>query len=489
MLSTGLWLARAALLLPPLALTAIAQPQESPYSPPGAPNVERPFELTRAELDGIPILEGTYEVWEDRGARAGRILGLRVVVVPAREEPAREDPIFFLAGGPGQGAAELAGWLAPTWLSRHRDLVLVDQRGTGQSNPLHCRLPGSLLDPQGLLDALPPDEVFRECLEELSQRADLRLYSTPIAVDDLNEIRAALGYGKINLFGGSYGTRAALVYMRRHPETVRCAVLEGVAPLGLKNPLFHASSAQSALERILAECAANPQCNAAFGDLAAKLDAVLARLADEPASLEVPFTGGRRTVALSRDTFAEALRIQMYDTRTSRRIPLTIHKAHAGDFGPVVQLALTRGLALRKSVAVGMLLSVTCAEDVARIDPADVEQETRGTFLGDTRVLRQMALCEWWPAGRLPEDYGEPVTCEAPVLLVSGALDPVTPPVFAEEAARTLPNSLHVVLPTAHSFRGSCLASIESRFLDAGNASELDTECVAGMSLPGFELE
>jgi len=483
------------LLLAVLALgataTAAGDSVPSPQKPP-TPSDREPFVLKSTKIPGIDeaVLQGVYEVFEDRDAGSGRRIGLKVVVLPATKPDPEPDAIFILAGGPGVGATAHAAGYASSWMREDRDIVLVDQRGTGESNPLRCRLGGEGDSPQRYLDPIFQEPAFRECLEELKQKADLTLYTTPIAMDDLNEVRAALGYGTINLNGGSYGTRAALVYMRRHPELVRTAVLTGVAPISFKNPLYHAREAQTAIEGTFEACESDAKCRAAFPELNEEFEAVLERLEREPASVtsehgvnEIP-----TKVRLSREAFAEALRVMMYYPWSARSVPLKIHNAYQGDYGPFVQLGIGSNRNIRDQLAFGMLLSVICAEDVARIDPDEIERETRGTFLGDGRVRRQSRVCEFWPKGRVPENYGEPVTSSAPTLLLSGTLDPVTSPRFAREAARHLENSLHVTLAGPHSLRGPCVDSLVRQILERGSVDGIDTSCAGEVTLPDFEL-
>ena len=456
----------------------------------------RPLVLKSATLpgSGLEVLRGTLEVYEDREAREGRVIALKVVVLPATSPEPKPDPIFFLAGGPGQAASGLARRLHSSWMRRDRDIVLVDQRGTGESNPLSCNLAGSADEVAGYLEPIFQEELFRDCLEQLEQRADLTLYSTPIAMDDLDEVRAALGYETINLIGGSYGTRAALVYMRRHPERVRAAILKGVAPIAFRNPLYHAREAQKALERTFDACERSPACRAAFPSLREEFEAVLARLEEEPVELAGRSAASGTPVAmrLDREAFAEALRVMMYSTSSARRVPLAIHRAFGGEYMPFAQLGVQTNRALRDQLAFGMLLCVTCAEDVARIDPDEVERETAGTFLGPGRVRRQMRICGFWPKGRIPDDYGEPVSCDAPTLIFSGTLDPVTSSDFGAEAARHLPNSLHLVVPSSHNIHTAqntaCLDAIIREFLERGTTEGLDTSCVDELELPPFEL-
>jgi pimeloyl-ACP methyl ester carboxylesterase len=442
------------------------------------------------EATRTPVRRGTYRVHENRATRTGRVIDLHIVVLPATGEDPRPDPIFWLAGGPGVAATGQAGGLARSWMREDRDIVLVDQRGTGRSNPLRIRLAGSDENLQGYLDPIFKPEIFQTGLAEVEKKADPALYTTPIAMDDLNEIRAVLGYEKINLMGGSYGTRAALVYLRRHRETVRCAVLNGVAPIAFKNPLYHAQAAQEGFDRICAEVAADPVCRKAFPGLKRKLWSLLHRLEAEPVEVAVrhPATGESVTIRLTRTAFAEALRVMMYYLDTNRKVPLCILKAYGGDFEPFGTLGISSNRRIRNLIAFGMLMCVTGSEDIPRIDPDSIPRLTRGTFLGDGRVHRQMAVAAFWPRGNVPSDYGEPVRSDVPVLLLSGTHDPVTPPRFGEEAARHLENSLHLVVPGAHGVGGPVIERIVREFLSKGTIEGLDTSGIEQIRLPPFAL-
>jgi pimeloyl-ACP methyl ester carboxylesterase len=340
------------------------------------------------------------------------------------------------------------------------------------------------------LDVLFTPESFAPCVESLSATADLTKYTTPIAMDDLNEIRMALGYDHINLIGGSYGTRASLVYMRRHAATVRSAILTGVAPIAFTNPLYHAAGGQRALDMVLDACALDPECAAAFPGLRRKLDTVLQRLDEKPAHATVthPVTGEPVQVDLSREAFAGALRVMMY--YGSREIPSLLNRAFEGDLDPFAQHAMQRSRAIRNALAFGMLLCVTCNEDIPRINPDDIDRLTAGTFLGDGRVRRQMAICEIWPRGGVPDNYGEPVRVNVPTLFVSGEYDPVTPPSWGDHVARNLPDSRHVVVPgAAHGPGGPCVEAIMRTFLDARRVEDRDLACLKLLRLPRFQLD
>jgi pimeloyl-ACP methyl ester carboxylesterase len=455
--------------------------------------------LAPCDLPGVagPARCGTLEVFENRETRSGRTIGLRVVVLPATKPPAAPDPLFVLLGGPGEAAAELAADLAMEFadIRERHDIVLVDQRGTGRSHPLNCDLvgPGSGLQ-RFLGDFLPLDAV-RKCRTLLEKNADLRLYTTSIAMDDLDDVRSALGYGRIDLAGGSYGTRAALVYMRRHPEHVRAVVLEGVTPPTDPMPLAFPKDAQRAFDGVLSECAADPACHGAFPRLAADAAAVFSRAAAGPVPAEVlgPETGDPEKVILSRDLVGEAVRYMTYQAGTAGLLPVVIHEAAGGNFDALATFALFARKEIVGSGSMGMYLSVTCAEDLPFIRPGEGEKAAEGTYLGDYRLRQQRAACAVWPRGAVPKDYATPVRSEAPALLIVGEWDPVTPPSLAEEAARTLPNGRVLVVPHgAHGQNGledaGCLDALEAEFIRRGSAKGLDVSCLAKIRRSPFAL-
>ena len=449
------------------------------------------LETQTDEETGSQVSLGTFKVFENRETQEGRMIELKVSVLHATGANPRPDPLFYLAGGPGQAVAEMWRGFAKSHYREERDIVLVNQRGTGGDNFLQVEL-GSDDDLQGYLDPAFRAEPYQEALVRLQEEGfDLTQYSTFHAADDLNEVRIALGYDQINLMGGSYGTRASLVYMKRHPETVRGAVLNGVAPIAFRNPLYHAYGAHRALGMVLDECAEDPDCSRAFPDVRAELDAVLERLEKGPADAFVQLRGSpdKVPVKVSRNTFAETLRMMMYSSLNSRSVPLFIHQAFEGNFDPTAQQALQRNRALFTSLAMGMLHCVICAEDIDRIDPAEIEKETGYTFFGDFRVRQQMAICDFWPRSKLPADHGDPVSVEVPVLLISGTIDAVTPPRWGEEAAGHLPNSLHVVAPGGHGVGGECIQGIIDAFMNTGSVAGIDTSCVKDMKLAPFKLK
>jgi pimeloyl-ACP methyl ester carboxylesterase len=481
-----------------IATTVLSLPDDYQRKP-TAPTLDSKAyrQLHPCKVQGIEeeLLCGKLSVFENRQARSGRMVNLNIVVLPALDQSSKEDPLFDLAGGPGIASTTAAGLYATALREyrRHRDVVLVDQRGTGESNPLQCPHDAT---PQHFLDEMYPAEYVKNCRQVLEQRADLTQYTTPIAMDDLDDVRAWLAYDRINLFGLSYGTRAALVYMRQHPEHVRSAVLMGVDPPYQKLPLYHARDGQRAMYLLLDDCAADQNCNRAFPQIRRELQDVLARLRRQ--SVRVGYTsavtGAEATVEIKRDVFAEKLRTQLYAPLGARQVPFIIHRAAQGDFAPFLKIAIPTNRSVPDFIADGMYLSVICAEDVPFIDPAFAASLNKGNLFDNYRVTHQRRGCGLWPRGRLPKGYDQPVVSNIPALIFSGYMDPVTPPEWGEGVAGHLPNSKHVIIRHhAHMPDGlthmECLDKLILDFLSQGNARNLDISCVEQMTAPEFQTE
>jgi len=444
--------------------------------------------LKPCRLAGIDeeLFCGKLTVFENRQTRTGRTIDLNIVVLPALDQKTKAEPLFDLAGGPGASSAERADFYAgPGKQYRHRhDMVCVDQRGTGKSNRLSIPREKT---PSYYLSEMFPVGYVKEMRQALEKRADLTKYTTSIAMDDLDDVRVWLGYDRINLFGASYGTQAALIYMRRHPEHVRSAIMLGVAPTDLKVPLHHSESAARAMDLLLGECKRDARCNAAFPQIRDDWKNTLAQLEKQPAHAEYspPNNAKPTTVEIQRGVFGEKIRTWMYDRDKAARIPLIVHRAAQGDFAPFLQQAIAPSIP--DFVADGVYLSVTCAEDVPFINQEEAAKLTAGNPFGNYRVFQQTRACQVWPRGEIPADFLEPVRSNAPVLIFSGNMDPVTPPKYGEQVARYLPNSRHVVIPQAgHGVDGltdpGCIDRIAIDFLDKGDARNLDVSCVERMA-------
>jgi pimeloyl-ACP methyl ester carboxylesterase len=430
---------------------------------------------------------GTLTVFEDRAAKTGRQISLWIVVLPAIR-PVNRDPVFFLAGGPGQGAAQLARQIRAAFrtVQRTRDIVLVDQRGTGKSNPLNCRSDANSLREMTEASESSLDRLKR-CLA--GYNADVRLYTTNIAMDDLDEVREYLGYDRVNLYGGSYGTRAALVYLRRHGERVRTAVLDGVAPMDMRLPMFTARDAQRALDKLLSDCDTDAACRQAFPELPARIRNLLQRLEQSPPTVRIvhPRTGIAEDVRVDARVVASILFSALYSPLTASMVPTLVDKAERNEFQSLFALGLA-GEGTAENMSIGMQLSVLCSEDAARVTPADVQQATAGTIFGSHLLGTQLKACEMWPRGVVDASYYEPVVSDVPTLVLSGDLDPVTPPSWGESVVKTLKHGRHVTVPgTGHGVLGTaCGQKVIRDFLDSASTASIDVSCVRSIKRPPF---
>jgi len=456
------------------------------------------FNRGRIKLEpcNIPVLTkdagcGRYDVFEDRIAKAGRKISLNILVIPAISSKPAADPVFVLAGGPGQAAVgvvkAVGNYLVK--LNRDRDLVFIDQRGTGESNPLVCSSPTGKEEMGRYFTEGVNIDNLRDCRAQLEKSANLTLYTSAIAMDDLDETRSALGYEKINLHGGSYGTYAGFVYMRQHPEHVRSAILEGVTPVDAKIILPFAKGVEHSLERMFSDCASDADCSTAFPGLRTEFKDLVAKLEKQPAVFESTnlLTGKRESVTLSRNVFAEQVRMMLYIPIYWRWLPILIHEAKSNNFSPFASIAHANIAGLTGQLAGGMSLSVMCAEDVPFITEEEIKSNTTGTFYGDYRARTSSKACEQWPRAKVAASFTEPVKSDIPILMITGDLDPVAPPWLAAGAARFLPNSRHVSIPnTGHYFRFECTDNLVVEFLSKGSAKGLDDSCVREIERPPF---
>jgi pimeloyl-ACP methyl ester carboxylesterase len=464
----------AALLLAGCA--AAAAPEQAPAAP-GLPLAACRLSAPGQAAATTAAECGSLTVPEDRAAPGGRTIDLRVVVVPAINRDSAADPLLLLAGGPGQAASEAFTPLLPALaqVNLSRDLVLVDQRGTGASNPLSCPLE----EADAAISDDPADPAlqawWRDCLAALD--ADPAQYTTEAAAYDLDAVRAALGYEQVSLLGVSYGTRAALAYLRLFPERVRALVLDGVVPPELPIGAAMGRDGQRAIDLTFAACQADSVCLEAFPGLPEAFTALLAGLEAEAPLVELadPFTGAPAEVRLTRDLAAATIHGLSYAPETAALIPLLIHTSRQGDLRPLAAQSLITARQLADSVDLGMRASVICAEDAPRFPATAAEG-----YLGDLMLRSLGSACEVWPRGAVSAGLGAPVTADVPALLLSGERDPVTPPAYGEAVAAGLPNSLHLVAAgQGHNifFRG-CLPTLVAEFLAAGSAAGLDTSCV-----------
>jgi pimeloyl-ACP methyl ester carboxylesterase len=422
---------------------------------------------------------GWFETAENRTVTDGKSIRIHVAVVRALRKQALPDPVFVISGGPGQAASDfyLSSSHAFEGLRRDRDIVVIDQRGTGMSQRLDCELPDEFATTRfdrGLLQ-----RYTRECLRRLP--GDPRFYTTSVAVRDLDEIRSALGYAQINLYGISYGTRVAQHYLRRYPNRVRTAILDGVVPVETILGPEIGPAAQRSLDAILLRCASQQPCSNAFPNIVSEFNALHARLVRGPIAIAVPDprTGVLSPLEFSESHLSVAVRLLSYTDDTASLLPFLIHEAAHDRPQALAAQALLVARSISSQVSNGMHNAVVCTEDApfieerALADPAIVRSYLGGMF---TEALR--AGCEVWPPGVIDADFHSPLHSKVATLLLSGENDPVTPASFGEQALKAYANGKHLVFNgQGHGqFSSECGSQLIARFVR--NLSVGNVDCV-----------
>lgn len=442
-----------------------------------------------------PSICGTFRVFEDRQAASGRTIDIHFVVLKAKKPTDRA--IFFNPGGPGAGATQFAGFIADgvfeKFLPRLRDsydIVFVDNRGTGLSHPLQCDF-FSAAKPQTYFLQIWPDAQLKACRAKLAQGADLSLYADDFAADDLDDLRAALGYPKIALDGASGGTTFFLDYARRHPSHVESVVLEGVAPPHfLIIPLQDAQGGQLTIDHIATDCEHDAGCSARFPHFRAHFAAIVERFEHGPLTIEVQNTTTHRLekVQLAKEVFGDRMRQALYSNASAAYVPYVIEQAYAGNAVPLGTMIESSADGLNSIISEGDNLSVTCAEDIPFITEADVARTSAGSFIGDSRVRAQQHACNIWNVRSVPAAFQDPVRSTAPMFMISGTDDPTTPPQFGTEELAYLPNGKQLLIANAsHDTETDCADALAERFIRQQSAKGLDTSsCASTYHRPAF---
>ncbi len=451
------------------------------------------------------------EVPENRDAPDKRLLSLALAWLPASVQ-AEADPVFFLSGGPGQGAREAYLQVAPAFadVNRYRDVILIDQRGTGDSNPLNC------LDEQGQNNFSDPQnetlqaaqDFAKKCLTELSKKADVRFYTTGDAIADLDAVRTAIGANKINLIGVSYGTRVAQQYAKTFPAHTRTVLLDSVVPNTLVLGSEHAGNLQAALTTQFERCRIDSACKKNLGDPEKKLANILTSFTEKikPVTSEKSQTdqtvsitpkdsalasvsyrdaisGQWKTAIPSRGHLTALLRLYSYLPQTASTLPLLIQQISEGQWASVMAQADQLMSNVGGQIAHGMQLSVSCTEDVdeLKVNPDDV-----GTLFGTEFVEFTKAQCDIWPRGKRAENFREPLTGNLPVLAISGQYDPVTPPRYGDSVIEKLDNARHLILKgQGHSvLMAGCMPKLFAQFVELADTKSLNASCLDRLRAP-----
>ncbi|MEO8344352.1 MAG: alpha/beta fold hydrolase [Betaproteobacteria bacterium] len=442
----------------------------------------RSLKLGECRLPNLSSLAqcGELTVPEDRSKPEGRKIRIFAAVLPANTLSPKDDPLLILAGGPGQAASTLAPFVSRlNEVRRTRDIVLIDQRGTGRSSPLDC----IAFQPRND-DVLETDPVPRaaQCAEQLRvQGVDAAQYTTSAWIDDIEAMRSALGYSRWNLWGGSYGTRVAQEYLRRHPDRIRSLTLDGVVPPEMIAALDVWRSRQATLDAVFRACRESISCSKAHPDPAATLATIATSLGPTGRDIEAvdPRTGKMSNLHLSMEGVLGLLLPLIYAPESSSLLPEMLALAANGDYGPLLAATQTTHAKFAEQLNAALHYSVTCAEDVPRITPDLAARRLEGLA---TRGIADnvIAVCKVWPRGTVPANFSEPVVSDKPVLLFSGALDPVTPPASGALVAKSLGNTRHIVA------RGyghivspnACGPRLIASFIEEGGFAKLPASCV-----------
>ncbi len=455
-------------------------PKPRPYR--GRPRWSPASSSTPQRLTVVPAECGELDVPENPAVPNSRRISLAFARVPAISRRKRPDPLFVLAGGPGMAATTFYAMVAPVFgrIHRDRDIILVDQRGTGNSNPLNCDS-GEETDLRASDADIAVDT--RRCLKALSAKADVAEYTTSVAVKDLDDVRAALGYDRINLYGVSYGTRVAQHYLRRFPQHTRSLVLDGVVPPQLALGTSMALDAERALTNILARCAREASCHGRFGDSEAAYHALWDAVRAHPVAVSVadPASGVASHFDFTTYHLATVLRLSVYSAEAAALLPLLLHDANESkDFSHLAAQFLLLSRSYGDVVAVGMNNTVACTEDIPFSDPKTYDRPAlEKTFLGTAQIDGLQTVCKIWPHGPIDADFHLPLRTDIPALLLSGSDDPVTPPGYAEQAQSGFTNSVHIVMRDfGHGqLAAPCIDRVMERFIELGSISGLDISC------------
>ena len=419
---------------------------------------------------------------------------LRVAVVPALNLNPETDPVVPIAGGPGQSTVEFYAMLQGAFepLRRNRDILLLDQRGTGESSRMDCPIDDDVIIFEAEFNLEDTVEFVGDCLEKLPH--DPRYFTTSVAVTDLEAVRVALGYSALNLYGVSYGSRVAQHFARRYPDATRTVVIDGVVPPQLSLGPEIATQSQKAVDNILARCTGDAKCNERFPELAATFARIVAQLREGPVEVTVPHpnTGRLEVITLGEGQFAGAIRLLAYSPTTIALLPLFIHEAGQGNWVPIAGQYMMTALQMSDMLALGMHNAVMCTEDMPFLDRTTIDYEgIEASYMGSYQLDTLKAICASWPAGPIDTEFKVPLDTDLPFLLLSGDADPITPPRYAELAAVDLGNALHLV--GEHQGHGQlavgCTSRLMADFVEAADPAAVDAACMERNFVMPFFLD
>jgi pimeloyl-ACP methyl ester carboxylesterase len=471
----------------PLLGTAPAQPSPEPGLG---------LHLTPCVLEHtkIPAQCGTFGVYENRETRAGRIIQLKLLVVPAVHP--QKKAVAEIAGGPGQAVTPFAPYFISGQAGKARpalhqtyDYIYMDDRGMAGSSAFDCNF-APPNDPAASLQYLFPPKILASCRANSLATHDLPQYNTNNTVDDLDDIRAALGYDKIVVSGGSYGTFFSMVYMRRHGEHVESALLDGVAPPGFQPIPGEPIGAQHALDDLFTKCAANAQCNKNFPGFKQHFYALLKRFDSGPLPVQAKNIATKKyqPAELSKEVFVDTLRHLLYDPDAASYLPYIVEHAYNRDYAPLtymMQLAIQYEFAALEPA----YLAYTCSDFMPFVSPSALRYATSHSFVSDLRIRAQRQACRVWNVPPMPASFNDPVKSDVPVLMLLGSDDPATPAHYGLAALKYLPNGRAILVKGGgHGADTACTDKLVVQFVQAHSAKGLDVNsCSASFKLPTFK--
>ncbi len=443
----------------------------------------------------LPARCGSFGVFEDRRAKSGRIISLNVVVLSSRQ-PSRQ-AIAEIPGGPGQGATTLAKPIADgdferslSALRKNYNIVFLDSRGMGGSEPFDCDMTPKAR-PDLYFKELFPSEIISACWKRANVNSNPALFGTNEAVDDLNDLRQALDYPKLVLYGGSYGTFFSLVFVRRHPEHVESAVLQGVMAPHFVPPPGAPSGAQAALDDLMSRCRSDRPCHRHFPDFPAHFAALLKRFDAGPILVPVRSAATKQKVfvALSKEVFVDRLRQILYNVQTASTVPFIVERSYNGDYAPLAQAINVVSIELNGAVNYGAFLSYSCSGEIPFVSNDEVRRQSERSFVGDLRLTAEQRACKIWNVPAMPAAFNDPVRSRLPILMIDGQDDPATPPVYARKALAYLPNgALAIIRGGGHITETSCTDRLIESFVQSKTSRGLDLQgCSAAAETPPFD--
>jgi len=449
------------------------------------------FNTIQEEGKPKETVRGQALVFEDNLRNRGRKIKLNIEVVPAKDQNNKEEPMFIIMGGPGQAATDLVSFFSDIFkvINDKSDLVFVDQRGTGKSNPLQLKGTYNHL-PDYFKDDFADKATIKKSFNILSAANDLSCYGTLNAIIDLEKVREEMGYKKINLYGTSYGTRVSMAYINTYPDRVRTATLKGLVPYDLVIPFNFAEDAQRSLNILITDCKENQACNTAYPDLEQEIHTFFKTSFPVRVAVLNPDTQMRDTVELTKGVVALNLRVLLMSPSTTKNIPFIISQFNKGNYEPLTSIMLTIKKSYLKGVYDGMSLCVICHEDYPALTRMQKTNKPE-TFLGDYWIYRVTNSCEIWNPRKREAQKVKISNHETPVLIISGYRDGATPPKYGDEVLKYFSNGRHVVVNSGgHSFDGlrNCVENIICDFVKSGQNKILKTDCVDSIKFPEYKV-